>query len=416
MTADLLVCFLLISFRNTSASWPAIKRDRTFVNQPLRKILIVLIAGIGDLVLASKSIRSIRNGHPDAEIHLLTSSAAAPLAVNYGYVDRVWAFPIREFRKNKRHAPDILRLVRALRKKRFQAIINLYAVESFAGALKMGILFQLLGATRKIGHDSHGFGPFLTEKVGGSVFRGRHVAEAMMDIAVKAGGIPDEKGIEVFWNDETEAKWIDLFGRSEKAGGLVVGINPGGDRNNRRWRPNRYAAVADRLAEGSGARIVLLGGPSETEIAGSVESMMQNEPINLSGRLSLDDLAYVLSKLDLLLTNDSGPMHMAAALGVPLVAVFGPEDPARLGPCTDPRLYRIASGFVPCSPCKKSACDSMLCLDAVSPEAVMRECESLMGEFSRGTRARFGAPTDVRESAIERKAGVQNRCAESVER
>lgn len=405
MTANLLVCFLLISFRNTSAPWPAIKRDLTFVNQPLQKILIVLIAGIGDLVLASRGIRAIRNGHPGAEIHLLTSTDAAPLAVNFGYVDRVWAFPIREFRKDRRYAADILRLARVLRKIRFRVMLNLYAVESIAGALKMGLLFQVLGAERKIGHDSHGFGRFLTEKVDGSVFRGRHVTEAMMEIAVKAGGIPDEKGIEVFWGGGTETKWTDLFGRPETAGSLVVGINPGGDRSNRRWNPNRYAEVADRLAEGVGARIVLLGGPSETGVARSIESMMQNKPINLSGRLNLDDLAYVLSKLDLLITNDSGPMHMAAALGVPLVAVFGPEDPARLGPCTDPRFYRIVSGFVPCSPCKKSTCDSMLCLDAVSPNDILEQCESLMGEFSCGKGVRFGAPTDVRESAIEKKAG-----------
>jgi heptosyltransferase-2 len=393
VTANLLVCFLLISFRNTSAPWPAIKRDRTFVNQPLQKILIILIAGIGDLVLASKGIRAIRNGNPGAEIHLLTSTDAAPLAVNFGYVDRVWAFPIREFRKDKRYAADILRLARALRKIRFRVILNLYAVESFAGAVKMGLLFQCLGAARKIGHDSHGFGSFLTEKVSESVFRGRHVTEAMTEIAVKAGGIPDEKGIEVFWGGGTETKWIDLFGCPEATGELVVGINPGGDRNNRRWDPNRYAEVADRLAEGMGARIVLLGGPSETAVAQSIEITMQNKPINLSGQLNLNDLAYVLSKLDLLITNDSGPMHMAAALGVPLVAVFGPEDPARLGPYTDPRFYRIVSGFVPCSPCKKSTCDSMLCLDAISSDDVVRQCESLMGEFSCAARARFSVPT-----------------------
>jgi heptosyltransferase II len=375
------------------------------VNQPLRKILIVLIAGIGDLVLASKGIRSIRNGHPGVEIHLLTSSDAAPLAVNFGYVDRVWAFPIREFRKDKRHAADILRLVRTLRKIRFQVILNLYAVESFAGAFKMGLLFRLLGAARKIGHDHHGFGLFLTEKVDGRAFCGRHVTEAMMDIAVKAGGIPDEKGIEVFWSGGMETKWTDLFGRAEKTGGLVVGINPGGDRNNRRWSPRGYAAVADRLAEAMGARIVLLGGPSETAVARSIESLMQNKAINLSGRLNLDELAYVLSKLDLLITNDSGPMHVAAALGVPLVAVFGPEDPARQGPYTDPRLYRIVSGFVPCSPCKKSTCDSMLCLNAISPDDVVRQCESLMGPFSSGTGVRPGTPAEVRESAMKRKAG-----------
>jgi heptosyltransferase-2 len=138
--------------------------------------------------------------------------------------------------------------------------------------------------------------------------------------------------------------------------------------------------VADRLIDHHGARVIVLGGPSEKGIADRIESRMRNRPENLSGQLSLDELTYVIGQFDLLITNDSGPMHIAAALGVPLVAVFGPEDPARLGPYTDPRLYRIASGRVPCSPCNKSICDNPLCLDAISSDDVLRECESLLGE------------------------------------
>jgi len=97
-------------------------------------ILIVLIAGIGDLILASKGIRSIRRGYPGAEIHLLTSTDAAPVARNYPYIDRVWSFPIRELRSDKGHALAVLGLIRRLRRIRYRMAVNLYSVASATGS------------------------------------------------------------------------------------------------------------------------------------------------------------------------------------------------------------------------------------------------------------------------------------------
>jgi lipopolysaccharide heptosyltransferase II len=348
---------------------------------PMENILIILIAGIGDLVLASKAIRSIRNGHPHAQIHLLTNSDAAPLAKNDRSIDHVWSFPIREFRKDRRFAVEILRLIGALRKIRFHSVLNLYAVDSVSGAVKMGLLFSAFPSPLKAGHDSKGLGLFLTNKVPEATFRDRHISQAMLEVALSAGGARDDQGIAVSWGSASELKWKRFFARGNgRPDRVVVGVNPGGDRQNRRWNPDRYAYVADRLIDHHGARVIVLGGPSEKGIADRIESRMRNRPENLSGQLSLDELTYVIGQFDLLITNDSGPMHIAAALGVPLVAVFGPEDPARLGPYTDPRLYRIASGRVPCSPCNKSICDNPLCLDAISSDDVLRECESLLGE------------------------------------
>jgi ADP-heptose:LPS heptosyltransferase len=162
-------------------------------------VLVVLIAGIGDLVLASMALRAVRKGHPGSEIHLLTSTEAVPLAENCPYVDRIHRFPIRELRTDKGHLLDIMRTVRDLRRIPFGSILNLYRVSSTLGALKMGTLFWLLKGDRKIGHDRYGFGPFLTQRVPPGTFTGRHAAEAMLEVAARAGGIPDGKGIEVFW-------------------------------------------------------------------------------------------------------------------------------------------------------------------------------------------------------------------------
>lgn len=349
------------------------------MNRLKRPFLIVLIAGIGDLVLASKSIRAIRNGFPDEDIYLLTSTEAASIAQNYDYLDHVWAFPIREMRKSKSHILDILKLMLNLRKIEFGIATNLYKVGSWLGAIKMGLLFLQLKAQVKIGHNHKGFGVFINKKVPAEIFQNRHFADAMMDIALLAGGIPDDKGIEVFWNKKSEEKWGYLF--SGKASGLQeikIGINPGGDRPNRRWNPDNYALVADRLIEHFNAKIILMGGPGEENIARHIQNKMKNDAINLSGKLTLDDLIYIISRFGLLLTNDTGPMHIAAAVKTPLVAIFGPEDPVLMGPYTSPDLFRIVYKDVDCRPCNKKNCTRPICLDLITPEEVSEKCSDIL--------------------------------------
>jgi len=339
-------------------------------------ILIVLIAGIGDMVLGSAGIRAVSNGYPNAEIHLLTSTESASLAVNYPYIDYVHAFPIRELRKDKKYLFDIVRIVRDLRRTRFDLVLNLYRVDSLSGALKMGLLFSMVKAKAKLGHDKYGFGLFLTKKVPAETFEGRHVVDAMIEIASIAGGIPEEKSIEVFWSPKITAKWDTFFAQTKEQN--LVGINPGGDRENRRWAPDRFAAVAEEIIKRLNARVVLLGGPAERNTAAYIENRIHADVSNLAGKTSVDELPYLISRFDLLITNDSGPMHIAAATKTPIVAIFGPEDPKLFGPYTTPDLYRIVYKPMHCRPCDKKNCKLRLCLDQITPNDVLEACVELL--------------------------------------
>jgi len=338
-------------------------------------ILVVLIAGIGDLILASRSIRAIRNRFQDAKIHLLTSTEAFPIAKSYPYIDHTWAFPIRELRKSKTYIFDILRLVRELRKIDFDIVVNLYRIFSSGGAIKLGLLFILLKSYVKIGHDNKGFGLFINRKVPPGTLKDRHFADAIMEIAQEAGGIPDDKGIEVFWSQEAESKWQHLFADPDI---MRVAINPGGERANRRWNPDHYALVTDNLIDRFNARIFILGGPGEEKIAEEILIKMRNKAIDLSGQLTLNDLVYIIDQMDLLVTNDSAPMHIAAAVKTPVVAIFGPEDLRLFGPYTTPDLYRIVFKDVDCRPCKKKDCKRPLCLDQITPEEVFEKCVEIL--------------------------------------
>lgn len=371
------------------------------MRQHNKKILIVLIAGIGDLVLASRGIRAIRNGHPGAEIHLLTSADAAPLARNYGYIDGVTVFPIREWKAGKLRFIELLGVMKKLHRRGSDLAVNLYAADSPAGAFRMGCLLMLSGAAERVGIDGKGLGHFLTKKVHPSQLSGRHVADAMVEIARSAGGVADDRGIEVFWDPAVEDRCRRLVPARADGKQPVIGINPGGNRRNRRWSPENFAATAERLIEKEGAAIVLLGGPSETDIAEGFLHGLRHDVVNLSGKLDLDELACVVSRLDVLITNDSAPMHIAAAIGTPQVTLFGPEDPAAFHPYTDPGLYEIACADIGCRPCRKDECGQPLCLDLITPETVFEKCRRLL-RAGNGTIRPHGSATEEEKRSASR--------------
>jgi lipopolysaccharide heptosyltransferase II len=345
-----------------------------------KNVLVILIAGIGDLIMASKALRALSHGYRNGCLHLLTSTGAATLARNYPYVHHVWSLPVRELRREKSQISGILKTIFQLRKTRFDTAVNLYRVVSRRGALRMGLLFRLLKAGEKVGHDSNGLGLFLDKKAPVEIFQNRHFVDAMTDIAVLAGGVPDEQGIDVFWDRIVETKWASLISSSEgKADqSKLIGINPGADRPQKRWNPAHYAYLGDRLVEHIGAKAIILGGPGEEHIAQQIQGKMKFPSINLAGKLTLNDLVYVIGKLDLLITNDSGPMHIGAAARTPLVAIFGPEDPTYTRPYTSPNAYRIVYRELDCRPCRKQHCDQPQCLELIEPEEVLQKCFELL--------------------------------------
>ena len=350
--------------------------------------LAILIAGIGDLVLSSPALRALRNGHPSSPLHLLTSTEAAELAVNYPYIDKVWPFPIRQLRKGKKSYFEIIRVIKKMRCFQYQLAVNLYHVDSLSGALRMGSLFSLIRSDEKIGHDRYGMGLFLHRKLPKDFYADCHLADAMLSISHFAGGSTDNSAIELFWDRNLEGRWHNFFNEvlsspTKETKKFLIGINPGGDRANRRWAPERYASVGSKIAAVMPARMLIFGGPGEEQIAAAVERQMTVAAVNLAGKLSLNELAYLISRLDLLITNDSGPMHMAAATRTPVAAIFGPEDPVLMRPYTSEDLYRVIYKPLPCRPCQKDLCERPLCLEAVTAEEVFSAAMKLLEGNSR---------------------------------
>ena len=173
---------------------------------------------------------------------------------------------------------------------------------------------------------------------------------------------------------EDELAWA----RERLADETWVAINPGATYGSaKRWFPERFAAVADTIAEEFSARILIIGGPNEGSIAEEVAANMQKRPLNLAGKTSVRQLMALLSQCRLLVTNDSGPMHVAAAFGVPIVAIFGSTDHTTTSPLTS--SCRIVRHPTECAPCLKTECPTdHRCMTAVSVEDVLRATRTLL--------------------------------------
>ena len=175
---------------------------------------------------------------------------------------------------------------------------------------------------------------------------------------------------------EAETLWADeVLGK-----GAWAAVNPGAAYGSaKRWLPERFAEAADRVAHTHGFSIVLVGGPEEEQIGQDIEKAMAVRPLNLVGKTTVRQMMAILSKVRLMVTNDSGPMHVAAAFQVPTAAVFGPTDHTTTSPRTP--FFRIVRKPVDCAPCLKRRCPTdHRCMDAVTVSDVIEAVEALLRE------------------------------------
>lgn len=327
----------------------------------VRRLVVRAPNWIGDAVLSLAAVRDLRRNFPAARIEVLARPWVGAL---YGAVPEVDA--VRESR-------GALHDGRALYGQ-FDAAALL--TNSFATALAV----WLAGTPERWGYATDGRSPLLTRSPG--VPREvRGVSEVYYHRAMLAGvglcvsAAPDNHlAPPPAWRGKGVAK---LGGEGD-----WVGLNPGAAYGSaKRWLPERYASLGDRLARRTGARIAILGGAAERPLAESIAAQMSAPARVLSGETSLPELIGLIQALRLLITNDSGPMHLAAALGTPLVALFGPTDWTETAPVGT--RHRLLREPVECAPCKLRECPiDHRCMRLLGVDRVVEASIGLLGEPS----------------------------------
>jgi heptosyltransferase-2 len=307
----------------------------------------------------------VRRYFPDAEIVVAANPLVAQLFSHHPDCDRVLVYD----RQGAHQGPGgFLRFVGELRRERFDLAILLQ------NAVEAAILAALAGIPRRAGYRSDGRGLLLSHGVPvGAAEKRLHHTDYYLRMLSGVGIVGETGPLQLACTAEEIAEAEARLG-----GGQWLAVNPGAAYGSaKRWIPQRFAEVADRLAETHGLRVLLTGGPGEIEIGRDIAQAMSHRPLNLIGQTRVREMMALLSRCRLMITNDSGPMHVAAAFGVPLVAVFGPTDHTTTSPLSE--RARIVRKPVDCAPCLLRQCPTdHRCMEAIEVADVLAAAEELL--------------------------------------
>ncbi|MEK6778630.1 MAG: lipopolysaccharide heptosyltransferase II [Candidatus Deferrimicrobiota bacterium] len=344
---------------------------------PPKALLVRAVNWLGDAVLTTPALGAVRNAFPQARIAVAARPFVAELFLHHPDVDEILVYD-----KGGKHSGAIgmLRMAAELRRRRFDAALLLQ------NAFDAALLAFLAGVPERMGYATDGRRLLLTQAIPVTEETRRlHHAEYYLRLMAGLGiHLPASPRMRLrVTREETDAMEERLSSLGIPKGKRILGINPGATYGSaKRWFPDRFAAVADALSEEWGASVVLMGSVPERPLAEEIEAAMRQTPLNLAGRTTVRELMALLSLCSFLVTNDSGPMHIAAALGVPLAAIFGPTDWRTTSPWTDKaRIVRVG---VDCSPCMLRECDrGHECMLGVTAEMVVAAARELFPESPR---------------------------------
>jgi heptosyltransferase-2 len=311
----------------------------------LDAVLVIGPNWIGDAVMSTPALANLRRELPKATIDLLVPRTIAPLFEEHPDVDRVLS------RDDRQPWPKRLTWLLGLRRQRYGAVVLL------PNSLRAALYARLTGSPIRVGYATDGRGWLLTHPViPGSERDSLHQVEAYLRI-VGALGIPiversprltptvkAERAAERLWD-------ANGLRREER----VLGVCPGAAFGPaKRWWPERFAALADRLIAEGGWRVVFFGSAHESALVEQIQALMLHDAVSLAGQDTLDAFVALATRCAVMITNDSGSMHIASAVGTPVVSMFGPTDPRRTAPMS--ATATVLRRNLPCSPCFRTTC------------------------------------------------------------
>ncbi len=332
-----------------------------------KRILIVGLNWMGDLLLLTPSIRAIRKNYPHATIVCLVPPRGEAVLEDNPNLDRLIVYPES---RGLSGWIGFWPLVFLLRSERFDAAFLFHPSGTRAMAA------WLAGVKQRIGFKTKKGNCWLTRAVEMPSKDSTHKAAVYLRLVEAAGlktdGFSCDAGIRDADEQAVDRLYQQIGLRSDRP---AVAIHPAANWKLKRWPAESFARLADRLAREKQAQIVFIGTKNELPLVEQVRSRMQHQAFVAAGKTSFKELGALLKRMNLLITNDSGPMHLAAAVGTPLVGLFGPTLPSLSGPPSDPR-FKTLHGSIGCPvPCYQLNCPANLCMEQISPDQVFAEAE-----------------------------------------
>lgn len=315
------------------------------------RLLIVRPDHLGDVLLSTPAIQALKRSYPELSIHVLCGEWAAAVLANYDEIDRVLTLPFPGFQRASTSALGPWRLAvqtaRRLRRIGYASAIVMRP-DHWWGAL----VTHLAGIPQRVGYDFENVAPFLTEVV---ERRHGHAVEQNLRLVSSLTGSQGAADVRLEFplqaaDREKAEQLIDRW--RIHADKPIVCIHPGSGAASKVWRAGNWAQVGDAIAAEYAATIVFTGTASEAALVNEIAAGMTSDAIDIAGQTSVGQLAALYAQSRAVLGPDSGALHLAAAVGTPTVALFGPADPQEFAPWGDPRLHEVVTAEIGCRPCR----------------------------------------------------------------
>jgi heptosyltransferase-2 len=338
----------------------------------IQRLLIRSTNWIGDAVMTTPAVLAIRKRFPNTHISLLAKPWVVPVFENSEYIDRLLIYDDKGRHKG---IFGKFRLARDLKKYHFEAAILLQ------NAFEAALITFLAGIPLRTGYNTDVRQLLLTHAVSCTdEIKKKHQTDYYLNIIRGLGMKEDNRELYLRLNqkDRFRAEKI-LLEQHLSLDDKIVGINPGATYGPaKQWPLDRYARLADQIQAFTGDQVIIFGGPNDKKLGKKISRRMRYRPVDLSGKTSLGEAMALIERCDLFITNDSGLMHVAAALDVPLIAVFGSTNSITTGPLS--QNSRIVQVPLECSPCLRPECPKghLDCMDQISVEMVFKVVKEML--------------------------------------
>lgn len=327
-----------------------------------KNILIIKPGAIGDLLALTPVIRALASAYPGACISLLVGThGTATLFRHHPLLSETIVY---DRRGEHRSLPQFLRMWRRIRRGKFSLVVNFQRSN-----LKAWLLASAAFPCRVLVYHK-------------SREHGVHVVDDYLETLAPLGISGQDRGLELFVDKADEEFARDLFSRNGLDGKTVIALNTGASRPVNRWPSSRFAELAEALAESLPVKIIVIGGSEDRAVADAIFAKASSKPLILCGQTSLLQTAAILKRCDLLISCDTGPLHLATAVGTRVLGLFGASDPKRSGPVGPDHRVIMAKG-VACAPCRVRDCKNRLpveCMEKISVQEVADEAVSMVQE------------------------------------
>ncbi|MGA2774506.1 MAG: lipopolysaccharide heptosyltransferase II [Candidatus Omnitrophota bacterium] len=336
-----------------------------------KRILIFNVNWLGDVLFSTAAIRNIRRNFSSSYIACVIPSRCYPVLKDNPHLDEIIIFDEKDRHKSIFSRLDFIKILKA---KKFDTVFLLHR------SLTRALICRLAGIPKRIGYYTKKRGFLLTKKITMPKINTLHRIDYYLNIIEKAGLKVEDRYTEFFITHEDEES-VDAFLKKNSIGkgDFIAVLNPGGNWGPKRWPKEYWSELANMLSNGFKAKVILSGAQNDLNLANQIKMAMKERPIIACGVLNLKQLAALAKRAGLFITGDTGPLHIANAVGAKrIIALFGPTDPFLTGPFPANNVIVIRKDVNCKIPCYQVNCKDNRCMKAITPKDVISEVNKIL--------------------------------------